>query len=255
MAADEHKRGTRKANFCTVPSTSPCNDVAGCANYRTVCKPSWSNFQFVTLRKEAETGILKPVSRSYEAHHLLPVACVTDRFLGDDATIRPAVEQTEWCINNADNMLGMPLWGLTVKWYCSLTALGGSIVANVPPPPFLNIPQHDFNHNRYNIQVKEALKKIAGEVTKADHKLQGQALQSRLNKESGRMKVDLETKGMRKGGTHEGWKLGQQGKTEWNQPFSMAPTGEEDEIPFPVRSFDDKLAAWIERLRRGIVGS
>jgi hypothetical protein len=209
------------------------------------------------MRKEKGSSTYKPVQRGYEAHHLLPVGCVTDQILGN-TSIEGAVQETEWCINNADNMLGMPMWGMTIKWYCSISAVGGEMLkGNVPDPPFANIPQHDFNHNRYNIQVEEALEVIVGQVTKAtkDHKLQGQALQSRLKKESDAMEVDLGKKGIRKGGTGKGWTLGQEGDPEWNEPFSMAPKGEIDDAPFPVRNFDEKKKAWIERLRRGIAGS
>jgi hypothetical protein len=254
--SDDCKRGTRVAKFCTVPSTSPCGDVSGCANYRTVCQPGWAAMQYTTLRRDNNATTYSKVDRGYEAHHLLPVACVTDEILGN-TTIEGAVQETEYCINNADNMLAMPMWGMTVKHYCSITAQAWSFVGGSSAPPFENIPQHDFNHNRYNIQVEEVLRKIVGQVTKATkvHKLQGQALQGKLKTESDNMEIDLGKKGIRQGGTDAGWKLGQQGDSAWNEPFSMAPKGEVDDLPFPVRNFNEKLAAWIKRLQRGITGA
>lgn len=93
---------------------------------------------------------IKPFTfkKIFEAHHVACVAPVS-AFIAGDSALKDVVHQTTWCINKPSNMLAMPLWGHTVKWYCQITAASDvvNIDAAQQAPPFKNIPQHNFDHN------------------------------------------------------------------------------------------------------------
>jgi hypothetical protein len=269
---DKHKRGYREAKFCTVPADPPCkNDasvaqVSGCAHYIDVCapSPSWDvnglshAFQRVVRATKIQPYVF---AKKYEAHHIVCVAPATEHLLGNPE-VESIIQQTEWCINNEKNMMAMPLWGHTIKYYCRVTALGGSLVGSsvLPPPPFANIPQHDIDHNSkegYTWEVEQRVRSIALEVQEAEHELQGQALQNALNSASDTFRAELKRRGStRKGGTHNGWKLAQKPTCDphWYEPFSMASDGKFTELGFPVRDFDSRVARWIEKIKDGIIG-
>jgi hypothetical protein len=200
-------------------------------------------------------------NKKYEAHHIVCVAPATELLLGREE-IEGAIKQTEWCINNEDNMMAMPLWGHTVKWYCKVTALGGSVVGSsaLAAPPFANIPQHDIDHNSkegYTWEIEEQCKKVGKKVEKVDHQLQGDALQGALKKMSGDFRAELKRRGSeRKGGTHKAWTLAQKPTSDphWYEPFSMADEGKWTRLGFPVRDFDARTSRWIEKIKDGIIG-
>jgi hypothetical protein len=269
---DKHKRGYREAKFCTSPADPPCkNDgslpkVAGCAHYIDICKPkpSWDRKGFThAFRRVVRATKIDPYvfDKKYEAHHIVCVAPATKELLGNEK-IKGAIEQTEWCINNKDNMMAMPLWGHTIKWYCRVTKAGGTLVGSttLSAPPFANIPQHDIDHNSkqgYTSEIQEEMIRIAGDVEKVDHKLQGKALLEALKEVSKDFRAELKRRGTeRKDGTHNAWKLAQKPTCDphWYEPFSMADDGKFEELGFPVRDFDAKAERWIEKIKDGIIG-
>src|ERR1700686_2189394 len=112
MAASDHKRGSTLGKFCGVPGCDH-ND------YRRVCKPAWSNLSYPQLNYSKETKVFYAVRRSYEAHHLLCVSQVGSVIIGgpnNKTGIESIVNETNWCINKKENMLGMPMWGHTIMW-------------------------------------------------------------------------------------------------------------------------------------------
>jgi hypothetical protein len=218
-----HSAGVKKNKFCALRKKScPCGN-----KYRTVCVPGWLVF-------------------GYQAHHLLCVACVTE-FIGKNKDIVEVVRMTKWCINTGTNMLAMPMSGATIKWYCTLAITGAPLVA----PPFKNLPQHDYDHGLYNIEVNNTLKDIAAATKKnlARHsEPSASSLAGELDGESKSFRATLKRRGgQRCGGTHEAWKKGAKSpKSDWYKAFSMAasPT----ERSFPGVGFDSDLAKKIKKL-------
>ena len=256
----EHDRGDRKAQFCAVPSKPKCGDCPGSKDYIAVCEPSdWFGHTFVRLVR-AKTGTFK-FDKKYEAHHLVCVSPVTDELVSKKE-IEGVIAQTIWCINNADNMIALPLWGHTVMWYCEITAASTSnpdFKIAVPAPKFANIPQHDWDHNgldRYTWEVTQACKKLAKKIEESGHKLKGADLQAALKKLSDNFRnILLNVRGTRLGGTHAAWKMGQDDpESNWCHPFSMASTVKLTKKGFPVRQFDEKVARWVQRIATAIKG-
>ncbi|NRF66447.1 hypothetical protein HLB44_05580 [Aquincola sp. S2] len=253
--AGDHDRGKREGQFCAVPANPKCDDCPGSKTYIEVCKPTdWFGHTFKRLVK-AKAGAFT-FDKKYEAHHILCVAPVSEHLVALPA-IEKVIRQTKWCINNADNMIAMPLWGHTVKWYCTITAAGGSAAAGVDAPPFANIPQHDYDHNckeGYTYEIEVECKKLADAIEESGHALKGEKLEGKLNKLSGQFRTELSTRGNRKEGTHNAWALG--GKEppdpQWCHPFSMASDSKVSTKGFPARNFNEAVAKWIKRIATAI---
>jgi len=257
--AGEHERGDRKGKFCTTPAEKICDDCPGTKNYIKVCEPSWVGETFKRLVRSKTNPFV--FDKKYEAHHILCVAPVTQELLGtDNIKIRGPVEQTQWCINNEMNMIAMPLWGHTVKWYCSIDEDGGDIASGIGAPPFDNIPQHDFDHNckeGYTWEVEVEIKKVAKEIEQKGHKLSGDTLIGKLDDLSELFEEKLlDDRGTRKGGTHNAWGLAQKEPPDpqWCHPFSMASDAKVSSVGFPARNFKDKVDKWINRIAKAISG-
>lgn len=248
-----HSEGIKVSKFCALRK-----DKCPCGNeYQLVCTEAvtkWSSYAFWQGRKVG-------VPKRPEAHHVLCIASVTE-FLAIKESIKKIVEQTEWCINAKTNMLAMPLWGHTIKWYCNLAA-SGAFAASPAPPPFQNIPQHDYDHNSkkgYTYEVSQAMNNLAQSIeeqAEENHDAPGEDLKSRLNGLSEQFKTNLGTRGStRSGGTHAAWgnaveeaQSATGGTTsKWYMPFSMADDGNVEERTFPAPGIDSKLANKIQRL-------
>lgn len=247
MASDKHKRGVSKGLFHGIPETG--NGCEYGNDYIKICKPSWGGFTFMRLVRRK----LLPVfvfGKKYEAHHILCVAPVAKEIAGKDA-IDGIIRKTKWCINNKKNMIGMPLWGHTVRWYCSDT-LGDD--ENVGSPPFANIPQHDWDHNcklGYTSEVQAKLATVAKRIEDAGHDVKEEDIKAALDKLSVDFKGLLDKRGIRRGGTHIAWESGGTDK-EWYEPFSMASTGALTKKNYPVRKFDKRKQTWINRIAKAM---
>lgn len=253
----KHDRGERKGQFCANPAETPCDDCSESKNYIEVCKPrSWFTH---TFERRVRTATAYTFDKKYEAHHIACVAPVNEVLYGDKDLIG-AVEQTKWCINKKSNMMAMPLWGHTVKWYCAITEDGGEIDDDRTAPKFKNIPQHDYDHNckeGYTWEVEQAMKELAAEIENADHDLKGPDLAKALDNISKDFKSKLlDERGMRLDGTHAAWQLGQKEPPDpkWCHPFSMASDEKVSSKGFPVRNFDGAVAKWIKRISEAIAG-
>ena len=256
MPEDKHTRGTFKGQFCTQPAASPCGDCpGGSTNYIDVCKSDtagWGAYSYYQLRSG-----MKGYDKVFEAHHILCVSEVTKAFLADGAKVEPVVKETKWCINQRVNMIALPLWGHTVKWYCSTGSAVVGPIAGAGAPAFQNLPQHNFDHGRYNEEVMATCERIANRIEKSSeaHELKAKDLKSTLDTYSKRYDAALKSRGKRRGGTHQSWTVhAPAGDPTWCYPFSMASTGDVTSIDYPGKSFTDKLKAWVERLANSIKG-
>lgn len=207
----KHSKGIRQNLFCALRKKN-----CGHNQYREVCRPStWGK---------------------YQAHHLLCVASVT-RLIGKKEEIVDIVKQTEWCINDAHNMIAMPVCSVTVRHYCNLLVARAPSVA----PEFANIPQHDYDHNSkqgFLQEVDTKLEELADQVEekKDDHTIASGTLLGGLKGLSTYFRGELTRRGStRSGGTHAAWEDGMSNNmsTTWYKPFSMANDGCEDQRTFP----------------------
>jgi hypothetical protein len=246
-----HSEGVKVDEFCALRK-----DKCPCGNeYQKNCTPppiGWADYFFWQGTK---MGVMK----KHEAHHLLCIASVT-KFIGTNATIQEVVKQTIWCINATTNMFPMPLWGHTIKWYCDL-ASGGTLLSEVLPPPFANVPQHDYDHNSkggYTDNVDTEMKALANtiqEKAEESHEAAVAELKTKLNGMSNTFRSTLVTRGStRSGGTHLAWRKGsEKPESDWYLPFSMATDGVAQKRTFPAPGFDSKVANKIKRLASALV--
>src|SRR5262245_7307915 len=249
MTNDDHKRGTRKGQFCAVAGT-PCEDGE---NFVDNCGlESFSGFAFRRLVK-AVTGKFT-FAKQFEAHHVLCVSSVNNTLITSD--VFNIVREANWCINRKPNMFAMPLWGHTVKHYCTITAADGWIESQLAAPSFENIPMHDYDQNcklGYTHEVEEDLRYMVDKIEEAGHKAESLDLAGVLDRKSAKFKERLHERGRRNGGTHAGWITGMKSPTSsWYVPFSMASTGALTQKGFPVRRFDERLKKWITRITEAL---
>jgi len=230
---DKHDPIGQIKDFCPVPGT-PCK-CPEANNYQDNCEPSWaSGWRFAMGTTGKSEG-------GWQAHHVLSISCVN--WLPDETEKREALQRvlevTVWCINNKDNMLAMPMFGMTIMHYTDVMNDRYYIV-DFPSPPFRNIPQHDFEHNTtggYCTEVKDDIAALWGQIAKAakKHIKSKSGIQGRLNTLSDKWQGILETRGMRLGGTHKGWKKGMASpESNWYLPFSMASDAHADTRYFPA---------------------
>lgn len=226
MAQDRHSEEFANKKFC---ARCPCDHN----NYVTICDPGWGDanlWKFAQRISKTSAG-----RRNYEAHHILCWSPVVEVFFEEKA--KPIVEGTEWCVNNATNMIAMPVWGHTVQWYSS----------SQEPPPFTGLPQHDRDHNTkagFTKEVLDELKSMIKDLKKAQaqHKLPPPAaIKGALDTKSRTFRTTLQTRGQRGGGTHANWMNGATNK-KWYLPFSMASDANATPRTY-ARVTESKLAA------------
>ena len=212
MADDEHRRGAESNNFCALAhdeSKQPCKQ-----GYVTNCEAEaagWGKYSQMQRIKDDKKKITKieVVDRSFEAHHIAPVACVTEVVIEWDEknSKEPSViTGTKWCINAQVNMIALPLWAHTIKYYCNnfddlaeevrdeiakanqasvgqsglaglsekaRLAITSGVKDKVDPPLFKDLPQHNYGHTGrspetgYNKEIVSRLNQITADVDAA----------------------------------------------------------------------------------------
>jgi len=252
-----HSKGVKKDEFCALRK-----DDCGHNKYQENCRPSedWPKYpqEFTGSIKDKAKKVIGKFKdsrrRSYEAHHAVCVASVTG-IIAEDTEIESVVRNTQWCVNYKPNMIALPMWAQSIQWYCYLSRahllkaeilsddIGGGYKATpAPAPPFRNLPQHDYDHGRYITEVDTELKEIVKEVKKlaGKHEEQKKKLKDELDNLVGRFKTELQTRGLRTGGTHAAWNLGMNfPDSDWYMPFSMAKDSEVEARPFPANGLLD----------------
>lgn len=199
MAA--HGKSGKRNRFCCSPA-KPCKCESP-NNYRKNCVVGWS----------------------YQAHHVLCKASVKT-CIAKKRGLSLIVKETRWCVNAKGNMIALPLWGHTVKWYYK----------NDKSPPFRNLPQHDWDHNgsgSYREEVESSLDDLAAEVASAKKKHDKERvknLKGGLVSRSQSFKRKLRACGKRQGGTHRQFTT-EGSNARWHEPFSMAQSATEKGYP------------------------
>jgi hypothetical protein len=224
MAQDRHSEEYKNDKFC---ARCPCEH----SDYIKCCEPGkWVDETFAQKRK----GGAGP--KKYEAHHLLCWSCVVAAFITDVAA-KAILKGTDWCVNRKSNMIALPLWGHTIKWY----------LHHDSPPKFANLPQHDWDHNcslGYTAEVTERLAEFSRDLkdAKQAHELpEPEDIASSLNSTAKAFRAKLKARGVRGGGTHASF-LGGGTTAGWYLPFSMANLAVATQRGAPM-SFDSKKKA------------
>jgi hypothetical protein len=199
-----HEKTSSKIKFCTTRG-EPCKCTTP-NKYRSASNPHW--------KSHTGAGELP-----YEAHHLLCCASVKSK-LAKKHGIQTIVNETKWCINRKHNMIALPLWGHTIKWY------GAAFKATEEAPPFKSLPQHNWDHNgsaSYRTDVETDLESLADDISEAKeaHKKSPQKLAGRLNRLSTKYRQLVRKRGKRRRGTH-GQLCREKEPDFWYEPFSMA---------------------------------
>ncbi len=229
MAQDRHAEEYKNDKFC---ARVPCDH----SDYIKCCQPGWVAWTFA--QRGARGSV---IGKKYEAHHLLCWSCVVKAFFSDPKA-KDILKGTDWCVNRSTNMIALPLWGHTVKWYAN----------NDGPPPFVNLPQHDWDHNctgGYTFEVSQKLLTFAADIKtmKEAHELPPpEDIAGALVSSSGEFRAELIARGLRGGGTHASFELG--GTTPgWYLPFSMANAAIATQRRAPT-SFDKKRKAKLDAI-------
>lgn len=213
MAQNRHAKEYAIGHFC---ARVPCDHT----DYIKVCDPKWDIDSRTGDWKFAQNAKGGPKPKSYEAHHIVCWSPVKSIFFGD-TVIEQIIKGTHWCVNNKSNMIGLPMWGHTVKWYNSRDDV----------PPFTALPQHNVDHNTkgtgYTAEVRDALKELIDEIkeviaTKHDVP-PPKDIEEELKFCSEHFETVLLERGSRPPGTHLAFTAAQL-DLFWYMPFSMAST-------------------------------
>lgn len=174
--------------------------------------------------------------RRFEAHHILCVSPVNGE-ITTNTKIDQIVAGTKWCVNDKINMMPMPMMAHSVFWYVWLKQ-------TLLPPPFCNLPQHDWDHGAYVKEIVERLKVVAkaAERKKQAHEAESKDIKQDMDTSAKRFKTLLELRGMRSGGTHAAW------SKRVCDPFSMASKGRIKSKPFPAGKLDEKIKQWRDKI-------
>lgn len=244
-----HNREKFKKEFCAVAADGACD----CGNdYKKNCvpAPAWDSANDFTWFIKGQGAR----QQSYAPHHILCVASVATILIdATDKQVDGIVEATKWCVNKKPNMIALPLWGHTVKWYCNISALsmtGGQ----TSPPPFQNLPQHDWDHTgkgAYIEELEEVLKNLVKQLAKKGHEAKPIDLAGAMDKLAAAFEAKLKARGLRQGGTHTAWQNGATNK-DWFLPFSMANDGSATRKGYPKMDFSKKVLRKLQWLANQI---
>jgi hypothetical protein len=241
-----HNRKKIKDEFCAVAADGKCGctGAGGNKDYKEECKPSpaWNAKNDFTWNNKKDG----PRQQSYAPHHIVCVASVGALIVNASGKkVDGIVRATVWCVNTAKNMIAMPLWGHTLKWYCNIEEETLK-AANRGVPPFADIPQHDWDHTGTGCYIKELndlIVELVKDMKKTGHDAATSDLAGALDDLSDDFRELLEKRGARPTpqgkGTHNGWKSGRANpKSNWYLPFSMADDGAASRKGFPKLNFD-----------------
>lgn len=244
-----HNREKFKKEFCAVAADGEC----ACGNnYKTNCVPSpaWDSANDFTWFIKGQGAR----QQSYAPHHILCVASIATLLIdATDKGVEGVVEATKWCVNKKVNMIALPLWGHTVKWYCNIGALtiaGGQ----TNPPPFEKLPQHDWDHTGKGAYIEELegeLRDLVKAVAKKAHEAKPVDLAGTLDGMAGDFTTKLNDRGQRQGGTHAAWQSGATNK-DWFLAFSMANDGSATRKGYPKLDFTKKVLRKLQWLANQI---
>jgi hypothetical protein len=242
-----HTEGLKNGQFCSLRmETCPCGN-----KYQDIMNGTESWGKYPQAHR-----VLIAVERSPEAHHVLPVASVTGEITartspdGANNTIREKVVQnTKWCVNDLKNMIALPLFEMTFLHYL-IEDKGDD------PPPFENLPMHNYDHGKFQKEVADELKQIGKDAaanTKA-HEEATKELLAAMNGIRDRYKPKLAKRGTRGKKTHGEFVAAMNADEDdpatekWYIPFSMA--ADPSPKPFPSEAKKSGLSKKLADLKK-----
>lgn len=201
-----------------------------------------------------------------EFHHVLPVETVQDgNILGDTCSteekdfLYKCMCMTTWDTNEQPNLIGLPtkrpyydadkkvLKGFSLADLKALSPQAGEF-GSLP-----DLPCHLNDHNRFNIEVIEALdaevwSKLLEDGEKC--KFKGRSIRAMLRAQSNAWKAELRTRGERDGGAAECWvnRHTPAKRMVWHFPLSMAASPDWSEPPPNVSSAGATVRAWLKTI-------
>ncbi len=164
--AKGHTKGGKKGLFCSLRAgkcpcgnkyTAPCDATA--AAWEAASEGSTKFLQKYTEKDGTSTSRFS----SQNAHHIACVASVTAK-VTCNTEIDKVVRVTKWCVNDKSNMIALPLWPHTFEWYIKFQTDVYMFRRNPPPPPFVGLAQHDYDHGRYIKEVGDAVDRVVKSV-------------------------------------------------------------------------------------------
>jgi len=254
--AKKHKPKVPAPLFCVLRKA---NQGCGCPennNYVKANQPpaTWKKTVYSQTVTDKETGKKTDRAIVSQAHHI--VCCSSaQKLLSAAEEVKRIVEDTQWCVNKKPNIKPMPLWGNTLKYYCTISSVQW-LLKEIPSegPPFKNIPQHDSDHPRYTTEVNKDIGKIEKALRKLEKRctLTTEKIASRLDKLTVKWKKRLTSRGRRSGGgTHQAWKAGRT-NAKWYLPFSMTAAGLATIRTFPLAGSEDKLEKKLAKMMQAV---
>ncbi len=240
--------------FCMVRGGPKCS-CPDKSNYRK-CDPKciWDGVSLSFLQ-----GTKRIAPAGYQAHHAVCVSSVNTLPDAEVAAERvaKALYVTRWCINRKRNMIALPMWGQTVKWYSNIGSAVQTLIKKGAQPPFKDLPQHDIHHNDadgYTSEVTSDIQTVWKTVNKKTKACEFNAedLCTDLDGLSDKWKEELGVRGIRQGGTHAAWTkaMGDDNFQCWVEPFSMAATASCGRKSFPFRGkAEGKLASIVKAMK------
>ncbi|MET0391344.1 MAG: hypothetical protein ABW321_35550 [Polyangiales bacterium] len=228
-SSDKHSEGLKVGKFCSERS-----EKCTCGNrYKSPCTSQMTQWSKTTKSlglKRTDWKLPKLVGRDDrlqqwggQAHHTLCVASVTGKITAQPE-LEPTLNVTEWCVNHKENMLALPIWPLTVRWYSTMRLENSEVVHGfkartvAQTPPFVGLAQHDYDHNLYNRDVDSAMKEIADDAKKQGDKHEETAATIKAKLDSSRDAFKGTLQGRT---TDEAWFQGLNGTETWWEEFSM----------------------------------
>lgn len=244
-----HNRELFVKEFCAVAADGKCK----CGNdYKINCKPAppWNAADSFKWKIKGQPTR----DQAYAPHHVLCVASIGTLLVqAADKNALGVVEATKWCANTEKNMIAMPLWGHTVKWYCNLITLTMNTAVSTPPL-FANLPQHDWDHTgtgAYIQELEEVLIKLVKLVAMKAHEAKPVDLAAALDRLSDAFQAKLKARGLRSGGTHNAWQNGNT-NPDWFLAFSMATDASACRKGYPKLQFNNKMMRKLQWLAKQI---
>lgn len=192
------------------------------------------------------------IGEYWQSHHLVCISATGCRQGSTPDTtqkLEKALYITEWNINKAPNMLGMPMKLQYIEVYGdaeSLPAKAQKAAFAAAKPK--NIPAHNVDHNgkgSYTNEVKDYLQVNVWNKFKpkgGDHKTDAKWLADELEDASKEFQRRLlEDRGIRKDGTVAAWR-NRFNDDDWAEPFSMADPANQRKPGTPAKPLQDIFA-------------
>lgn len=243
MPESAHTEGDQKGKFCSLRASKckPCRN-----SYKKPCKATAKGWNqqvagFTSkFRQKYKDGFRYS---SQNAHHIACVASVTE-IVTRDASLELIVRATKWCVNDASNMIALPLWPHTFEWYVKFNQDDLVFRTERGEPPFKDLAMHDYDHDQYNSDVSLELEQVVKNVKakKKKHHVAVATLVSQLNNVISSFRGTLTGRN-----THQAWLDGVRDNPGWYKAFSLSkanPTAK----AFP--SSDNELGKKLEETHR-----